>query len=39
MVTMNELVKKILHHDKRLAEAGLTSDTAAFDQGMLENLN
>jgi hypothetical protein len=39
LVTMDELVNKILHHDKRLAEAGLTSDTDAFDPAMLENLD
>jgi len=37
LVTIDELVNKILCHDKRLAEAGLTTDTDAFDQDMLDN--
>ena len=37
LVTIDELVNKIRYHDKRLAEAGLTTDTDAFDPAMLDN--
>jgi hypothetical protein len=37
LVTIDELINKILHHDKRLAEAGLTTDTDTFDPAMLDN--
>ena len=39
LVTMDELVDKIRYHDKRIAEAGLTTDTDAFDPAMLDNPN
>jgi len=39
LVTIDELVDKIRHHDKRLAEAGLTTDTDTFDPAMLDNPN
>ena len=39
LVTMDELVDKIRAHDKRIAEAGLTTDTDAFDPAMLDNPN
>ena len=38
LVTIDELIDKIRYHDKRLAEAGLTTDTETFDPGMLDNL-
>ena len=37
LVTIDELINKILHHDKRLAEAGLKTDTDTFDPAMLDN--
>lgn len=37
LVTIDELVDKIRYHDKRLAEAGLSTDTDAFDPAMLDN--
>jgi hypothetical protein len=37
LVTIDELVDKIRFHDKRLAEAGLSTDTDTFDPAMLEN--
>jgi 4-amino-4-deoxy-L-arabinose transferase-like glycosyltransferase len=39
LVTIDELVDKIRYHDKRLAEAGLTTDTDTFDPAMLNNSN
>jgi hypothetical protein len=37
LVTIEELIDKIRYHDKRLAEAGLTTDTDTFDPAMLDN--
>jgi len=39
LVTIDELADKIRYHDKRLAEAGLTTDTDTFDPAMLDNPN
>ncbi len=39
LVTIEELVDKIRRHDKRLAEAGLTTDTDRFDPVMLDKPN
>jgi len=39
LVTIDELIDKIRYHDKRLAEAGLTTDTDTFDPAMLDNLD
>jgi len=36
LVTIEQLIDKIRHHDKRLADAGLTTDTDAFDPDMLD---
>ena len=38
-MNVSELVDKIRYHDKRLAEAGLTTDTDTFDPAMLNNSN
>ena len=37
LVTIDELVNKIRDHDKRLVDAGLTTDTDTFDPVMLDN--
>mgnify|MGYP001815086890 CR=1 FL=1 len=39
LVTIDELVEKILYHDKRLAETGLTTAADAFDPAMRDTLN
>lgn len=39
LVTIEELIDKIRYHDKRLAHAGLTTDTDAFDPAMLDHTN
>lgn len=39
LVTIEELTDKIRLHDKRLAEAGLTTDTDRFDPVMLDTTN
>ena len=39
LVTIEELVDKIRYHDKRLAAAGLTTDTDTFNPSMLDDLN
>ena len=37
LVTIDELIDKIRCHDKRLADAGLTTDTDTFDPTMLDS--
>ena len=39
LVTIDALADKIRYHDKRLVEAGLTTDTDTFDPAMLDNPN
>lgn len=39
LVTIEQLIDKIRHHDRRLAEAGLTTDTGAFDPAMLKRFD
>lgn len=36
LVTIDELIDKIRYHDKRLADAGLTTETDSFDPAMLD---
>ena len=39
LVTIDELILKVRHHDKRLEAAGLSTDTSAFEPTMIDRVD